>query len=80
MNSEITKQRIRDIVTQIITGTELLETCIYELDNFMNECNCSDRRAFDFRNISTEEEGGYILCINCGGYIEPKDLEDCGIF
>lgn len=55
-----------------------LECLVYELDNTMNECCCDNRKVFDFRNISTEEM--HVFCISCGGYIEPKDLEDCGIF
>lgn len=78
MSRTVVKQRIRDILVQVSRDTRLLENYVYELDNTSNECDCDDRRVFNFSNVSTEEM--CILCISCGGYIEPKDLEDCGMF
>lgn len=72
------KKRIEMVNRNIAKWTRTMEAMVYELDNTSNECDCEDRRVFDFRNVSTEEM--HILCISCGGYIEPKDLEDCGIF
>jgi hypothetical protein len=52
------------------------ETVLYEdvcfLDNTMNDCSCDNRVKHDFRNIIPVEETS-ILCLNCGGYIEPNE-------
>lgn len=57
----------------LVKHTKELEALLHELDNSMNECCCEDRKAFNFCNVSTEVEAP-ILCVNCGGYIEPKDF------
>lgn len=71
---DLTEQIIRDLTRQIKNSTVILEKHIHNLDNSMNECCCEDRKAFNFCNVSTEVEAP-ILCVNCGGYIEPKDLD-----
>ena len=73
------KQKIKVQTTIATNHMRILECLVQDLFNSMTECSCSERKVFDFRNIATEPEG-YILCLNCGGYIEPKDMEDCGIF
>jgi len=71
--------RIKMVHRNIARWTRTMEAMVHELDNTMNECDCEDRKVFDFRNVSTEEEV-HVLCLNCGGYIQVQDLEDCGMF
>jgi hypothetical protein len=73
MDNDI-KQAIRRSHKYALSHSKALETLLHALDNEMNECSCGDRKAFDFRNVSTETDC-FILCVNCGGYIEPKDNE-----
>lgn len=79
MKDPVMEQVIKDMLERVYRNVKLLERYIHEMDNTMNECDCGDRKVFDFRNVSTEPEH-YILCTNCGGYIQVQDLEDCGTF
>ncbi len=73
------KKRIGIVHKNIRKWTKTMEYLVHEFDNSMTECRCNERKVFDFRSVSTETECS-IMCLNCGGYIEPKDLENCGMF
>ena len=67
----------RDIAAykNIVDKSEkLLYDYVIKLNNHMNECECDEIINFhNFNNRSGHGEPN-LLCLECGGYIEPLDI------
>ena len=66
------KREIKRQFNKIKEEEKQLYIHILTLGNDMNECDCEKPIQYDFRNIISISEP-FILCFNCGGYIEYKE-------
>ena len=69
MNAEITK-----LAKKVAIAESQLYSLVESLDNHMDECECDERDIHSFSNVIDLNEI-HVFCLNCGGYIDVKDLE-----
>ena len=73
----IEKEEIKTLLEKIRNIETQLYHVIEDYNNTMTECDCEDRAVYDFKytlNLEGEPYHYHLYCVNCGGFIEPKDI------
>ena len=69
---------MKDIIKALGEHANRLEVDLHRevvgLGNNMDECSCDDSVRYDFSNTYGHYEV-HVYCLNCGGWIDVKDLE-----
>ena len=45
---------------------------LFGLENYLNECECSNAVKYDFANTLPKDYDCRVMCLNCGGKVSEK--------
>ena len=64
-------KEIYEALKEAKNKVESLQDLVVAKDNHMNVCICKEEVSYNFSNITSNGTTTDLLCLNCGGYIEP---------
>jgi len=65
---------IRMLLNNVKKEEAILLQAVENMVNTSNRCSCPNRQPYDFKN-SIDDGDGTILCLNCGGSVDPNEME-----
>lgn len=65
---------IRMLLNNVKREELILLKEVEKMKNSSESCCCPNRQPYDFKN-SIDDGDGTILCLNCGGRVDPNEME-----